>query len=115
MAVKASAKQLSVSTKRIRPMLDLIRGKRVDEALATLQFLPSPRAKAVAKVVKSATANAENNLMMDPRSLRVVGVYADQGTPLKRFAPRARGRTGRISKRFCHITVVVDEEATSGA
>ena len=82
------------------------------EALDTLNLLASPWAKAVAKVVKSAAANAENNLLMDPDSLRIVTIVADQATPLKRSRPRARGRIGRITKRSSHVTVVVDEEVS---
>jgi large subunit ribosomal protein L22 len=63
----------------------------------------------VAKVVKSAAANAENNLLLDQDRLVVVRIYADQGRPLKRMRPRARGRMGRIKKRSSHITVVVDQ------
>ena len=76
----------------------------------TLQLLPSPWAKTVAKVVQSAAANAENNMFMDRDSLRIVQITADNATPLKRFRPRARGRMGRITKRSSHVTVVVDEE-----
>jgi large subunit ribosomal protein L22 len=63
----------------------------------------------VAKVVQSAAANAENNMLMDRDNLRIVQITADQARPLKRFQPRARGRIGRITKRSSHITVVVDE------
>jgi large subunit ribosomal protein L22 len=90
--------------------VDLVRGKRVNEALDTLALLSSPWAKTVAKVVKSAAANAENNLLMDPGRLVLVSIVADQARSLKRFRPRARGRIGRITKRSSHITVVVDEE-----
>ena len=106
--VKAVAKGVGASTKRLRPILDTVRGKRVDDALDTLSLLTSPWAKTVAKVVKSAAANAENNMFMDRDELRIVQITADQATPLKRFRPRARGRIGRITKRSSHITVVVD-------
>ena len=108
--VKATARGLGVSTKRIKPILNLVRGMRVAEAVDTLGLLPSPWAVAVSKVVRSAAANAENNLLMDPDNLRIIAIAADQATPLKRFRPRARGRMGRITKRSCHVTVVVDEE-----
>ena len=110
--VKATARGLGASPKRLKRIVDLVRGKPVNEALDTLKLLSSPWAKAVAKVVKSAAANAENNLLMDPDSLRIITVVADQGTPLKRFRPRARGRIGRITKRSSHVTVVVDEEVS---
>ena len=107
--VRAVAKKISASQKRLKPILDLVRGRPVDDALNTLSLLTSPWAKTVAKVVQSAASNAENNMMMNRDSLRIVSISADQATPLKRFRPRARGRIGRIIKRSSHITVVVDE------
>ena len=108
--VKASAKQIGASYKRLKPILDLVRGQRVDDALDTLSLLPSPWAKTVAKVVHSAAANAENNMLMDRDNLRIVQITADNAKSAKRFRPRARGRIGRIIKRASHLTVVVDEE-----
>jgi large subunit ribosomal protein L22 len=90
--------------------MDLIRGRRVDDALNTLALLPSPWAKTVAKVVQSAASNAENNMFMDRDSLRIIQVTADSARVIKRFRPRARGRIGRITKRSSHITVVVNED-----
>ncbi len=90
--------------------MDLVRGRPVNEALDTLALLPSPWARAIAKVVKSAAANAENNLLMDPDKLVLVSIVADQARSLKRFRPRARGRIGHITKRSSHVTVVVNEE-----
>lgn len=107
--VRARAKQLGASTKRLSPILDLVRGKRVDEALNTLNLLPSPWAKSVAKVVESAAANAENNMLLSRDSLRIVQIVADQAKPLKRVRARARGRVGRITRHYSHVTVVVDE------
>ena len=107
--VRAVAKKVSASQKRLKPILDLVRGRPVEDALNTLSLLASPWAKTVAKVVASAAANAENNMMMDRDSLRIVSISADQASPLKRFRPRARGRMGRIIKRSSQITVVVDE------
>ncbi len=108
--VRAVAKQIGASRKRLKPIIDLVRGQRVEDALNTLGLLPSPWAKTVAKVVKSAAANAENNMFMDRDALRIVRITADQARVLKRFRPRARGRIGRVTKRSSHITVVVDEE-----
>lgn len=108
-AVQAVAKQIGASPKRLKPILDLVRGRDVNSAVATLSLLSSPWAKVVSKVVLSAAANAENNMLLDRDSLRIVRITADQATPLKRFRPRARGRIGRITKRSSHITVVVDE------
>ena len=110
--VRATARNLGASPKRLKPIVDLVRGKSVNEALDTLNLLPSPWAKQVAKVVRSAAANAENNLLMSPDDLRIVKIVADQAAPLKRFRPRARGRMGRITKRSSHVTVVVDEEVS---
>ena len=82
----------------------------MDRALELLQFLPSPSAARVAKVVKSAAANAENELLARTTELRVVDIYANQAPTAKRFRARARGRGARIMKRSSHLTVAVDEE-----
>ena len=110
MAVRAMVKNVSVSPKKMRRVVDTVRGKKVEAALEILSFLPTPAARHVAKVVKSAANNAENNNMMAQGDLKIVSIYADPGTTLKRFRPRSRGRASRILKRTCHITVVVDEE-----
>ncbi len=107
--VKAVAKQIGASQKRLKPILDLVRGREVDDALSTLSLLPSPWARTVYKVVASAAANAENNMLMERDNLRIVRITADPARSIKRFRPRARGRIGRITKRSSHITVVVDE------
>ncbi len=111
-AVKAVAKGVGVAPKRLKPMIDLVRGKRVVEALVILQHLPSPTARDLYKAVRAAAANAENNLLMDPNNLKIVSIMAGQGPSLKRFDPRARGKMGRVHKRSSHVTVVVDEEGT---
>ena len=110
MEVRAVAKDTGVSPGKVRPLVDLVRGKRVDEALVVLRFAPSPLAQVVAKVVKSAAANAENNFQMTPSELRITNIFADEARPMKRFRPRARGRAGRILKRSSHITVIVAEQ-----
>lgn len=110
MAVRATASNTGVSVKKIKRIIDLVRGKKVDEALQILQFLPSPAAGQVAKVVKSAAANAENELVARLSDLRIVAIYANEGSRMKRFRARARGRVSRIIRRNSHITVVVDEE-----
>ncbi|MFC1860297.1 50S ribosomal protein L22 [Chloroflexota bacterium] len=109
MEVKAVAKDTGISPRKVRPLVDMVRGKKVDEALNILRFTPTPTAQVVAKVVKSAAANAENNFQMTPADLRIVKVFADGARSLKRFRPRARGRVGHIIKRSSHITVIVDE------
>jgi len=112
MASKAVAKGVGASPKRLMPILDVVRGKKVDEALSDLAYLTSPWARIVAKVVKSAAANAENNELISPDELRIVHITADGGTTLERFDPRARGRVGHINKRTSHITVIVDREVS---
>ena len=107
--VRAVAMDVGASQKRLKPIVDLVRRKRVSEALDILSLLTSPWARTVSKVVRSAAANAENNLLMDPDNLVIVKIAADEARRLKRFRPRARGRIGRIAKRSSHITVVVDE------
>jgi len=111
MEVRAVAKDTGISPRKVRPLVDMVRGKKVDEALTLLQFTPTPTARVVAKVVKSAAANAENNFQMEPADLRIVNIFTGEARTLKRFRARARGRANRILKRSSHITVVVSEEA----
>ena len=110
MEVKATAKYVRMSPRKVRLVVGAVRGKPVNEALATLDFLPNAAARAVAKVVKSAAANAENNYQLSPDDLYITRIYADEGPTLKRFRPRARGRVSPILKRSSHITVVVGEK-----
>lgn len=110
MEVKATAKYIRISPRKVRLVVDTVRGKKVDDALAILKFLPTPAAREVAKVVKSAAANAENNYQMSPSDLHIVKVYADEGPTLKRFRPRSHGRVSPVLKRSSHITVVVEEK-----
>ena len=107
--VKAVAKQIGASQKRLKPILDLVRGQNVEDALNTLSLLSSPWARTVSKVVQSAASNAENNMFMERDNLQILRITADPARSIKRFRPRARGRIGRITKRSSHITVVVDE------
>ena len=110
MEVVASARQIRVSPRKVRLVLDTVRGKKVDEALAILSFLPTPAARTVAKVVKSAAANAENNYQMTPAQLRIVKTFANEGQTLRRFRAGARGRVNPFRRRFSHITIIVEEE-----
>lgn len=110
MEVKAVAKDTGISPRKVRPLVDMVRGKMVAEALTLLQFAPSPIARVVSKTVKSAAANAENNFQMTPPDLRIVSIFVDEARTLKRFRPRARGRANRILKRSSHITVIVAEQ-----
>jgi large subunit ribosomal protein L22 len=93
----------------MRLILDEVRGKRVDEAMALLRFMPSPHAKLVAKAIRSAAANAENNYNMDPRALRVTQAYVGDGDRYRRLRPRARGRADIIRRRRSNITITVEE------
>ncbi len=114
MEVRAVAKDTGVSPRKVRLLVDMVRGKKVDEALTILRFAPTPTARVVAKVVKSAVANAENNFQMSPSDLKIVTVFADEARSLKRFRPRARGRASHILKRSSHITVIVADGGLSG-
>ena len=110
MEVKAIAKNTGISPQKVRPLVDMVRGRRVDDALNMLKFAPSPLARVVAKVVKSAAANAENNFQMTPADLKIITIFADEARSMKRFRPRARGRADQIIKRSSHITVIVAEQ-----
>ena len=110
MEVRATAKYIRTSPRKLRPIVDVVRGKKVDEALTILRFLPSPSARTVAKVVKSAAANAENNFEMTPSDLKIVRIFVDEGRTMKRFRAGPRGRVKPILKRSSHITVIVKEE-----
>jgi large subunit ribosomal protein L22 len=110
MEVKAIAKDTGISARKLRLIMELVKGKPIAEAVAILQYAPSPSARVLAKVVKSAAANAENNFQMTPAALRIVKIYADDAPMAKRFQPRARGRADKILKRSSHITVVVAEQ-----
>ena len=88
MAVRAMSKAVGISPKRLFPLVEVVRGKLVDDALEALRFLPGPAAAQLSKVVRSAKANAENNLMLNPNRLRVVRATADPGPVTKRFRAR---------------------------
>ena len=109
MEVSASAKYLPVSARKIRLVLEQLPGKRVDEAMVMLRYLPTPHARLVAKVLNSAAANAENNYSLDREDLRVKRAWAGEGRSLKRWRAKARGRVAPILHRTSHITVVVEE------
>jgi large subunit ribosomal protein L22 len=109
MEVVAKAKGIPVSARKARLVVDTVRGKTVPEAIAILRFLPQKSAVDVLKVVRSAAANAEHNHDLDPETLFIKRIYADEGPTLKRWRARARGRVNRELRRTAHITVVVDE------
>ncbi|UGT59930.1 50S ribosomal protein L22 [Nocardia asteroides] len=105
---RATAKFVRVTPMKARRVVDLVRGKRVEDALAILKFAPQAASEPVAKVVASAAANAENNLGLNPATLVISTAYVDEGATLKRFQPRAQGRAFRIRKRTSHITIEVE-------
>ena len=109
MDVKAVAKTVRVTPRKTRLVLDEIRGLDVDHAAAVLRYTPNKAAKAVAKVLNSAVANATNNHQLDEDKLYVSACFADEGVTMKRFRPRAKGSASPIMKRTSHITVVVSE------
>ncbi|MDR1604242.1 MAG: 50S ribosomal protein L22 [Gracilibacteraceae bacterium] len=109
MEAKAVARNIRVSPRKARLVVDLIRGKKVDEAEAILRFVPGTAKEPVRKALKSAVANAEHNLDLEPGSLYVTRIFVDQGPTMKRIQPRARGRADRIRKRMSHITVIVGD------
>ncbi|MBU3851496.1 MAG: 50S ribosomal protein L22 [Candidatus Paralactobacillus gallistercoris] len=106
----ATAKTVRITARKARLVIDLIRGKNVAEAMAILQFTPRAGAPIIAKVLKSAVANAEHNFDLDAQNLVVSEAYVNEGPTLKRFRPRAKGSASPINKRTSHITVTVSEQ-----
>ena len=109
MEIKASAKFMRISPTKLRLVARLLPGKKVEDALALLRFMPQRGARVMRKVVMSAVANAEQRPQVDVDTLVVQGVQVDGGPSLKRFQARAMGRVNRILKRSSHITVVLKE------
>lgn len=109
METKASLRGVRLSAQKGRLVADLVRGKRVDQALNILAFCPKKGAVIVKKVLESAIANAEHNDGADIDALKVKSIYVEQGTSLKRFTARAKGRGNRILKQTCHIFLTVGE------
>jgi large subunit ribosomal protein L22 len=113
-SAKAVARYVRMSPTKARRVIDLVRGKSVEEALDILRWAPQEASEAVAKVIASAAANAQNNDGLDPSTLVVATVYADGGPTAKRIRPRAQGRAYRIRKRTSHITVIVESRPAKG-
>jgi large subunit ribosomal protein L22 len=111
MEVKALAKYVGISPQKLQPVADMVRGKGVEESLAILRLYHTPASRAIAKVIKSAAANAENNYQMSVSELKVTKLFIDQGSTLKRIRAQARGRVSPILRHSSHITAVVDTEA----
>lgn len=108
--MKAEAKFVRISPRKVRLVMDQIRGKRVEEALGLLSFAPQKGARILKKVLDSAVANAEQRGGVDVDTLYVKRVYANEGPTLKRFRPRALGRATRIRKRTSHLTIILDSK-----
>ena len=106
---KAVLKYARISSRKVKIVADLIRGKNVDEALAIVKFTPKAASEIVEKLLKSAIANAENNHGMKSNNLYVAEIYANQGPTLRRIRPAAKGSAVRIRKRTSHITIVLKE------
>jgi large subunit ribosomal protein L22 len=109
MEAKAIARHIRIAPRKIRVVIDIIRGKNIGEAYAILKYTPKVGAEVLLKVLQSAIANAENNFDMNSDKLYVAAAYVDQGPTLKRIHPRSRGQAFKILKRSSHVTVVVQE------
>ena len=107
---RATLKFARISSRKVKIVADLIRGKDVDEALAIMKFTPKASSELLEKLLKSAIANAENNHEMKHENLYVAEIFANQGPTLKRIRPAAKGSAVRIRKRTSHITIVLKEK-----
>ena len=105
---RAVAKHIRISPRKVKIVIDLIRGKQVDQALAILMYTPKAAAPIVEKLLNSAIANAENNLELPRDELYIAEVFANPGPTLKRYVARSRGSASPMLKRTSHITVVLD-------
>lgn len=110
MEVRAIVRGVGIPPRKVRLVTEAVKGRKVADALALLQFMPNAAAGPIRTLVNSAVANAENNYALDARDLYVVQIVADPATTIKRFRVRSRGRSSRVLKRFSHITVVVSNE-----
>ena len=106
----ATLKYARISSRKVKIVADLIRGKSVDEALAIVKFTPKASSEIIEKLLKSAIANAENNHDMKHDKLYISEIYANQGPTLKRIRPAAEGSAVRIRKRTSHITIKLEEK-----
>ena len=106
---EATLKYARISSRKVKIVADLIKGKDIDEAMAILKYTPKASSEILEKLLKSAIANAENNHFMNRANLYVAEIYANQGPTLKRIRPAAKGSAVRIRKRTSHITIVVRE------
>lgn len=111
MQARAVVKHIHMSPRKIRVVANMVRGERLEEALATLRFMPKKAARIITKVLESAAANAydKSGGDVDVDALQVEGIFVDGGPVIKRWMPRAMGRANRINHRTSHITVVVGD------
>ena len=109
MEARAIRRYAQVSAQKARLVIDLIRGKSVEDALGILEYTPKRSARLVAKTLRSAVANAEHEQRVDVDALYVKKAFVDEGPTAKRFLPRAHGRATPLFRRTSHITIVVDE------
>lgn len=112
MEVIAKGKNIRIAPRKVRLVVDVVRGMNVDRALRQLEVMPQRAARDVYKIVRSAIANAENNYGLDAGDLYVARIWADEAPKMKRWRPRAHGRTSPLLSRSSHVTVVVDERRT---
>ncbi|RLC30845.1 MAG: 50S ribosomal protein L22 [Deltaproteobacteria bacterium] len=110
METKAAAKFIRISPRKMRLVMDQVRGMQIEEALNKLSFAPQKGARILKKLIDSAVANAEQGSNVDVDALYIKQIYADEGPTLKRWRPRAQGRASRIRKRTSHLTVILDEK-----
>ncbi len=109
MQVSATLKFIKHSPRKVRLVVNAVRGKQVDDALAMLRYMPQHSARDVAAVVASARANAENNLLLSPETLYIKAIAANEAPRMKRYAARAKGKGDKIIKRMTHVTVTVED------
>jgi large subunit ribosomal protein L22 len=114
MEVKAKVKNLRMSARKVRLVVDVVRGLKIDKALDSLNFIKKEAAKPVKKLINSGIANALNNFNLDKDNLFVKEIRVDEGSVLRRWAPKAHGRATPIRKRSCHINLILGEIKDSG-
>jgi large subunit ribosomal protein L22 len=114
METRAQSRFVQLTARKARLVVDLIRGKPVEAALAILEYTPKRGARTVLKTLRSAVANAESTQNVDVDKLYVKRAFVDEGPTAKRYLPRAHGRATKIFKRTSHITVVVDARGAGG-
>ncbi len=109
MEAKAIIRYVRITPRKARRVIDLIRGKRADEAMMSLKFMPYRGADLVGKLLRSAMANAEQKEVVAPEEMKIVNAYVDEGPVMKRMRPRAMGRANVIKKKTSHITLVLSD------